>query len=74
MEGKEELAGRAALHVSWGQRAAAVDYTLRDRSPSAGPGSAAAARAAPAAPAELGTQIKAPEAGKVPVEADPSLC
>lgn len=55
---KVEPAGRAALHVSRGQRAATVYCAQRDRSPSAGPGSAAAAGAAPAAAAEPGTQVK----------------
>lgn len=56
--GKVEPAGRAALHVSRGQRAAAVYCAQRDRSPSAGPGSAAGAGAAPAAPAESVTQTR----------------
>jgi hypothetical protein len=72
--GKVEPAGRAALHVSRGQRAAAVYCAQRDCSPSAGPGSAAAAGAAPAAPAEAGTQVKTPGTGKVPAGAVPSPC
>lgn len=68
------MAGRAALHVSPGQRAAAaVDCSQRDRSPSTLPGSAAAARAESAAPAEHRTQVKAPEARKVRIRANRSL-
>lgn len=59
-----EPAGRVAIHVSLGLRAAAADRARRDRSPSARPGSATAA------PAEPGTQVKALEAGEVPVGAN----
>lgn len=72
--GKVEPAGQAALHVSRGQRAATLYCAHWDRSHSAGPGSAAAAGAAPAALAEPGTQVKIPGAGKVPAGAVPSPC
>lgn len=62
---KVEPASRAALHVSRGQRAATVYCAQRDRSPSAGPGSATAAGAVPAAPAEPGTQVKKKKKKKI---------